>query len=60
MGKQRLNTTRHRARAARHEKDMRKAEQPEDTGFRYRHDESMRKMLKGVDVERYLRLAGGS
>lgn len=60
MGKQRLNTTRHRARAARHEREQAKAEQPEDTGFRYRHDESMRKMLKGVDLDGYLRLAGGS
>ncbi len=31
----------------------------EDTSFRYKHDEQMRKMLKGVDLDRYERLADG-
>lgn len=31
-----------------------------DESFRYKHDDSMRKMMKGVDIDRYLRLAGGS
>ena len=46
------------ARRVRAEKDA-KADRPEvDNSFRRRHDDEMRKMLNGVDHDRFEQLAG--
>ena len=59
MRKQRLNTRKHLHAAERHAQAERKAERGEESSFRYRHEAEMRKMLKGIDLERYEALAGG-
>jgi len=60
VAKVRLNTRRHLHRAERHARELAKAERGEESNFRYRHDAEMKKMLRGVDLDRYEALAGGS
>jgi len=59
MAKGKRNTRRGLHRIARREREERKAERGEDSNFRYRHDAGMRKMLQGVDPDRFERLADG-
>lgn len=57
MGKERLNTRKHRHAADRRKREENKVLFVEST-FRYRHDAHMRQALRGVDIERYEALAG--
>lgn len=58
MGKQRLNTRRHLHKVERRAREEAKVARGEESTFRYRHEAEMRKMLKGVDLDRYEALAG--
>lgn len=59
MGKTRLHTKRHLKRAARHEAEERKSETQATSGrFAYKHTAEMRKMLRGVDLDRFEALGG--
>jgi hypothetical protein len=58
VSKRRENTRRHLHRIERAAADAAKVERSNDSGFRYRHDAEMKKMLKGVDLDRYEQLCG--
>lgn len=58
MTKLRLNTKRHIHAARLREKREAKEARPDST-FAARHSDQMRKMLKGIDLDRYERLADG-
>jgi hypothetical protein len=49
----------HRA-AQRRAADAKSERRVIDNSFMYKHTQEMRKMLKGVDLDRFERLAGGS
>lgn len=60
VGKVRINTRRHLHAAALRVTMLRKEDMgANDTGFRYQHDDQMRKQLRGVSLARFEALAGG-
>jgi hypothetical protein len=54
--KTRMNTRKHLHAARKRAALDRKTEDGEDSGFRYRHEAEMRKLLKGVDHARFAAL----
>lgn len=58
MTKQRTYTRRH-LHAARLRAERTAKVREGDSSFRYRHDAEMRKMLKGIDLDRFEALADG-
>lgn len=55
-----MNTRKKLHRAAeRRAREAKSEKRVIDSSFMYRHTQEMRKMLKGVDLDRFERLAGG-